>query len=419
MCLTVYPITWFFSLILDVITPQVRFKNPFPVIVLIGTESLNGGSSKFLRPSTRYSRARDVIFVRPNFRLNALGLLALKSLSESAHPPSSGNYALSDIIAALDWVQVNIRNFGGNPNSVTLVGHRAGATLVTALTSSAKASKLFTRAWVSSGSAVFPKKSLDESERLNKLYEDKLNCTTKSCLQTLDAESIIKKIPDTWRSNDLLGLPTTDESTKERHEWLVLDGHILKKSPVDVLKAQVNQAPKLVMGSTSHESHSEALMALNKEWTVEIIRAYVDNSIIGQMNLTDEALKRYGTTYQGLIAMISDIRTICPLLNLAKSQQNVPFYCVTQTGGALNVADVNSDVQAILGRYEPKTPEERRYVQAIQSLFYYYVSHGSVNYYTQQKPVLDIGQDVIAKEEYPNCDFWITNNIVPQYAKID
>lgn len=127
---------------------------------------------------------------------------------------------------------------------------------------------------------------------------------------------------------------------------------------------------------------------------------------------------RYGTTYQGLVSMISDIRTICPLLNLAKLQ-NVPFYCVTQTGGALNVADVNSDVQAILGRYEPKTPEERRYVQSIQALFYYYVSHGIVNSYTQQKPVLDIQQDVNAKEEYPNCDFWVTNNIVPQYAKID
>lgn len=262
------------------------------MVVLIGTESINGGSSKFLRPSTRYSRARDVIFVRPNFRLNALGFLALKSLSESAHPPTSGNYALSDIIAALEWIQVNIRNFGGNPNSVTLVGHRAGGTLVTALTSSAKASKLFTRAWVSSGSAVFPKKSLDESERLNKFYEDKLNCTTASCLQTLDAASIIKEIPESWKTDDLLGLPKSDESTKERHEWLVLDGQILKKSPFDVLKTQVQQTPKLVLGSTAHESHSENLMALNKEWTVELIREYVNNSIIGQLNLTDEALKR-------------------------------------------------------------------------------------------------------------------------------
>lgn len=260
--------------------------------MLIGTESLNGGTSKFLRPSTRYSRARDVIFVRPNFRLNALGFLALKSLSETAHPPTSGNYALSDIIAALEWIQVNIRNFGGNPNSVTLVGHRAGSTLVTALTTSAKASKLFTRAWVSSGSAVFPTKSLDESERSNKLYEDKLNCTTDSCLQTMEAESIIKEIPDTWASNDLLGLPTSDEKTKERHEWLVLDGHILKKSPLDVMKSQVQKTPKLVIGATAHESHSENLMALNKEWTEEVIRKYVDDSIIGKSNLTDEALKR-------------------------------------------------------------------------------------------------------------------------------
>ena len=93
-------------------------------------------------------------------------------------------------------------------------------------------------------------------------------------------------------SLELLGLPSSDESTKERHEWLVLDGHILKKSPLDVLKSQVQQTPKLVLGSTAHESHSENFMALYTEWTVEVITEYVNNSIIGQLNLTDEALKR-------------------------------------------------------------------------------------------------------------------------------
>ncbi len=40
------------------------------------------------------------------------------------------NYGLMDQIAALKWVQENIRNFGGNPDSITLFGHNRGAALI-------------------------------------------------------------------------------------------------------------------------------------------------------------------------------------------------------------------------------------------------------------------------------------------------
>lgn len=139
---------------LDVVTPYVRYENPLPVVVLIGADSLTGDSPNKLRPSGVLARSRDVVFVRPNFRLGVLGFLALDDLSKSVRPPTSGNYALTDIIAVLRWIQLNIHHFGGNPKAVTLVGHRAGATIVSALITSPKAKDLFARAWVSSGSAV-------------------------------------------------------------------------------------------------------------------------------------------------------------------------------------------------------------------------------------------------------------------------
>lgn len=139
---------------LDVITPYVRYDTPLPVVVLIGADSLTGDSPNKLRPSARYARSRDVLFVRPNFRLGVLGFLASEELSKSVRPPTSGNYALTDIIAVLKWVQLNIHHFGGNPKAVTLLGHRAGATIVSALITSPKSKDLFARAWVSSGAAV-------------------------------------------------------------------------------------------------------------------------------------------------------------------------------------------------------------------------------------------------------------------------
>lgn len=139
---------------LDIVTPYVRYENPLPVIVLIGADSLTGDSPNKLRPSARLAHQRDVVFVRPNFRLGVLGFLALEELSKSVRPPTSGNYALTDLIAVLEWIKLNIYHFGGNPKSVTLLGHRAGATLVSALITSPKAKDLFAKAWVTSGSAV-------------------------------------------------------------------------------------------------------------------------------------------------------------------------------------------------------------------------------------------------------------------------
>lgn len=116
--------------------------------------------------------------------------------------------------------------------------------------------------------------------------------------------------------------------------------------------------------------------------------------------------------------MISDIRIVCPLLVLARSQQNLPFYIVTQTTGELKVADVDSDVQAILGRYTSETPEKRRYIDAMRQLFYYYVSHGKILSYSSQNSILNIDQDIMPRADSPNCDFWIEKQFVPHYATV-
>jgi carboxylesterase type B len=41
-----------------------------------------------------------------------------------------GNNGMRDQIMALKWINKHIRNFGGNPKSVTLMGNSAGAASV-------------------------------------------------------------------------------------------------------------------------------------------------------------------------------------------------------------------------------------------------------------------------------------------------
>lgn len=258
-----------------------------------------------------------------------------------------------------------------------------------------------------------------EYERAN-AQEYKPECSASgnvSCLYTKEAEELLDIVPDTWRAQ-LPDLPK-DEDTKNRHEWLVLDGEVLQKHPADVWNKEPGSPPTLVIGTTAHESHSEKLFNKHKPWTPELVRQHIQQSKIGELGLTDEVLKLYNATYQGLVQMISDIRTVCPLLTIARSQPSVPFYVVTRTGGDLKIADVDADIQAILGRYEPKTYEQRRYAQAISQLFNHYVAHGEFRQYDPLRRVLVIDQDALPYENYPNCNFWIGKDIVPRYGRID
>lgn len=55
-------------LYLDVFTPIVGYDSPLPVVVMIGAETLTGGSPGVMQPSAKLARVRDIVFVRPNFR---------------------------------------------------------------------------------------------------------------------------------------------------------------------------------------------------------------------------------------------------------------------------------------------------------------------------------------------------------------
>lgn len=403
-------------LTLDVVTPYVRYHDPLPVVVLIGAESLIGGSPNKLRPSARYARSKDVVFVRPNFRLGALGFLALEVLTNADYPLASGNYGLSDILEALQWVQLNIEHFGGDKDSVTLLGHRAGATLVTALATLPNANKYFARAWATSGGALFPNKTRQEAEIDNRSFLQMVDCADIECLLQLDAEKLVAAVEDTWRKPQL-DLPLPDEQPSRRHEWLALDGRILKEHPATIW---TEKNISLVIGTTAHAAASEKLLFKHKEWTSNLVKEHISNSFLYEKNLANSAMELYPLTYKGLSAMISEIRTICPLLAIATQMHKVPFYVVTQTRGQQNIADVDSDIDAILGRYEPKTPEQKRYFSAMQGLFYSYVWHGEITQTDDKaRSVLVVGQDVLSNATYSQCAFWINKSIVPPYAALD
>jgi para-nitrobenzyl esterase len=70
--------------------------------------------------------AQGIVMVSMNFRLGRLGYFAHPALAAEAPDDVRGNYGFMDQLAALQWVQRNIANFGGDPKQVTLFGESAG-----------------------------------------------------------------------------------------------------------------------------------------------------------------------------------------------------------------------------------------------------------------------------------------------------
>jgi para-nitrobenzyl esterase len=89
-----------------------------------------------------------------NYRLGPLGWFSHPALRSgyTTTEDASGNYGMLDIIQALTWVRDNISNFGGDPHNITVFGESAGARNTMTLLLSPKASGLFQRAIVQSGS---------------------------------------------------------------------------------------------------------------------------------------------------------------------------------------------------------------------------------------------------------------------------
>lgn len=94
---------------------------------------------------------QNVIVVIVQYRMGPLGFFAHEALRDDGS--GIANFALTDHVAALGWVQGHIASYGGDPDTVTVFGESAGGTNIAALMASPLATGLFHRAIMQSGSA--------------------------------------------------------------------------------------------------------------------------------------------------------------------------------------------------------------------------------------------------------------------------
>jgi para-nitrobenzyl esterase len=131
-------------LYLNVYTPAVDGRKRPVMFWIHGGAFTVGSASAPLYDGGPLAELGDVVVVTVNYRLGALGFLALGEAG--AGWDGTANLGILDQIAALRWVRDNIEGFGGDPGSVTLFGESAGATCVAILLTARSAEDLFHRA---------------------------------------------------------------------------------------------------------------------------------------------------------------------------------------------------------------------------------------------------------------------------------
>lgn len=136
-----------------------------PVVLFIhGGGNTSGGASCDVYDGTEIAK-KGVVYVNCNYRVGIFGFLATSELSQEDPDKVSGNYALKDLLAVLNWIKDNIASFGGDPTNVTISGQSAGCENVNTLTICPEAEGLFNNALTMSYSLVGSKRvTLAEKE---------------------------------------------------------------------------------------------------------------------------------------------------------------------------------------------------------------------------------------------------------------
>lgn len=132
----------------------------------------------------------NAVVITVQYRVGAFGFL-------------KNNAGLWDQVMALQWIQDNVRNFGGDPKTVTVFGRFTGSMSISILLSSPVVINsevpLFNRAILMSGIAV-GKWVFDTKyeAKVNKAFEN-TGCTSIDCLKSLSADQLLDKAGYGWK----------------------------------------------------------------------------------------------------------------------------------------------------------------------------------------------------------------------------
>ncbi|XP_023324457.1 esterase SG1-like [Eurytemora carolleeae] len=181
-------------LYLNVYTKTLDDTAKLPVVVFIHGGAFAVGSCESLLYGPQILLEKDIVLVGFNYRLGTLGSLTLET------DECPGNLGLHDQFLALQWINENITEFGGDISNISLMGESAGSMSALLHLVSPVSQGLFHRVIALSGTPTTTFLHKDRRPRLYALaVAEKLGCEDLEdfdkvllFLQSVPAKSILK-----------------------------------------------------------------------------------------------------------------------------------------------------------------------------------------------------------------------------------
>lgn len=229
-------------LYLNVFTPAADGKRR-PVLVWIhGGAFVVGTASIPLYDGGALAALGDAVVVTLNYRLGALGFLALGE--DGQRWGAQANLGLLDQLCALRWVREHIAEFGGDPENVTLFGESAGGASVSLLMLAPAAQGLFRRAIVQSGTGPLSLPRVEDAARNTDAFLGALGITRAQSerLQRVPVAELMRAQCEVEKQ--VVGWP---------HFFPVQDGVLFPKSPAELIKDGIAKGTQLLTGTNRDE----------------------------------------------------------------------------------------------------------------------------------------------------------------------
>lgn len=260
---------------LNIWTPSLSGSRP--VMFYIHGGGFEFGSSYELpsHEGAQMARHHDVVQISVNHRLNALGFLDVSEIGGAGYEESV-NVGMTDLVAALKWVQENVANFGGDPNKVMIYGQSGGGGKVATLLGMNSAKGLFHRAAIQSGGGFAG--SADETRDLTRQMIKDLGIGSNDigALQKMDWPSLMAAA-DTAQGKIPVraDLPFGRMPGPPRRFWMpILDQRVITMRAFQDAAPEVSKDVPMLIGSVSEEGNAMLSRPTEAEWRANLIKAY-------------------------------------------------------------------------------------------------------------------------------------------------
>ncbi|HET6559746.1 MAG TPA: carboxylesterase family protein [Prolixibacteraceae bacterium] len=275
----------------NVWTQGVKDGKKRPVMVwLHGGGFSTGASDDPISDGKRLAKKGDIVLVSVNHRLNILGFLDLSACGEKY--ANSANVGMLDIIAALQWVNKNINEFGGDPDNVTIFGESGGGGKVGTLMCMPAAKGLFHKAIIQSGTLINVM-TKEKSTQVGMAVLDVMGLTKEqvSSLDTVGYKKLVQMGNEALKRT--VGMRTPG-SSKMFGFGPVPDGVNLLQQPFTPDFADISNNVPLLIGTTFNELIRTAYGQKNLD--MEQAKQRLQKSFGDK---TDQYVELFGKSYPG------------------------------------------------------------------------------------------------------------------------